>query len=162
MTHKIISNSTPLIALSKINRLHIIKELFGAITIPKAVYREVVSDSKGRAGKNEVASASWITTKEVKNKLAIELLAVNVDLGEAEAIALAKELDADLLLIDDKAGRKTAQSVGIPIAGTVGLLLRYFRANRDEFKMVLDELVAKGFRIGRKEYDKMLKLSESG
>jgi predicted nucleic acid-binding protein len=155
---KVVSNSTPLIALSKINRLIIIEELLGSIIIPDAVFNEVTSDKKGRAGRNEVLNAKWIKTKKVSNDMVVDFLSVNLDLGEAEAITLAKEIKADLILLDEKSGRKIAKSVGIPVIGTVGLLLRYYRGKKDDFKLALDELIAKGFRLSEEEYQKILEM----
>ena len=65
-----------------------------------------------------------------------------------------------MLLIDDRDGRKSAKSIGIPFTGTVGILLRYYRGDREEFKLVLDELIAKGFRLSKKEYEKILAQSK--
>lgn len=159
MIFKVVSNSTPLIALSQISRLNIIKELFGTIIIPDAVFIEVAADKKGRAGKDEVSIAKWIRTMKVSNPLAADFLSVNLDPGEAEAITLSKEITADLLLIDDKDGRKAAKSVDIPITGTVGLLLRYYKGKKEDFKLALDELIAKGFRLSEQEYEKFLMMA---
>jgi predicted nucleic acid-binding protein len=156
---KVVSNSTPLIALSQISRLNIIKELFGTIIIPDAVFIEVAADKKGRAGKDEVSLAKWIRTMKVSNPLAADFLSVDLDPGEAEAITLSKEINADLLLIDDKDGRKAAKSVDIPITGTVGLLLRYYKGKKEDFKLALDELIAKGFRLSVQEYEKFLMMA---
>ena len=159
MNFKVVSNSTPLIALSQVNRLYIIKELFGSIIIPDAVFVEVAADKKGRAGKDEVSIAKWIRTMKVSNPLAADFLSVNLDPGEAEAITLSKEIKANLLLIDDKDGRKAAKSVDIPITGTVGLLLRYYKGKKKDFKLSLDELIAKGFRLSEQEYEKFLMMA---
>lgn len=156
MNFKVVSNSTPLIALSKINRLNIIKELFGSIIIPDAVFSEITTDKKGRAGKTDVLNAKWIKKKTVTNKMVIDVLSVSLDMGESEAIALAKEIDADLILIDEKHARKLANSLDIPVTGTVGLLLRYYKGKKEDFKHALNELVAKGFRLSDREYKKML------
>lgn len=159
MTLKVVSNSTPLIALTKINRLNILQEIFGSIIIPEAVYIEVAEDKKSRAGSDEIASSDWIVTEKVTNRLAIDFLSINIDLGEAEAITLASEIKADLLLLDDRAGRKVAKSVGIPVTGTVGLLLRFYKGKPDEFKLALDKLIANGFRLSAREYNRVLKLA---
>jgi len=156
---KVVSNSTPLIALSQVNRLDIIRELFGSIIIPDAVFIEIAADKKGRAGKDEVSIAKWIQTMKVSSPLAADFLSVNLDPGEAEAITLSKEIKADLLLIDDKDGRKAAKSVDIPITGTVGLLLRYYKGKKEDFKLALDELIAKGFRLSEQEYEKFLMMA---
>lgn len=119
---KIVSNSTPLIALSRINELQLLRALFGAIIIPTAVYNEVVLEGAGRPGVKEVAGASWIKKREVQNLLAVSILRMDLDRGEAEAVVLAKELGADYLLVDEKKARRVARSSEIKIIGTVGIL----------------------------------------
>ena len=70
----VVSNSSPLIALAKIGKLHILKELFGEIIIPKAVWNEVVVKGKGKPGAEEVEKAEWIKVREVKDRLSVEVL----------------------------------------------------------------------------------------
>jgi predicted nucleic acid-binding protein len=160
MSLQVVSNSTPIIALAKIDRIEILRELFGIIVIPEAVRNEVADRGRKRAGSAEVMGHDWIVTKRVHNRTAVDFLLVSVDPGEAEAIALAKESDADLLLIDDRAGRRISESVGVAITGTIGVLLRYYRGNPRSFKRALDELMANGFRIGMAEYHKIVKLAK--
>jgi len=154
---RVVSNSTPLIALSRIKRFHLLRELFSEVRIPSAVYEEVVSAGDGRAGGLEVENAQWIIHHQVKNKDLVAFLRISLDAGEAEAIALAKEIDADLVLLDDNDGRNVAGSVGISFTGTIGILLRYYQGYPSEFKEALDELLAQGFRLSKTEYHKILK-----
>jgi len=156
----VVSNSTPLIALASIGRFPVLRELFTQVHIPQAVLSEVADDKKRRTGSREISAASWIQTVQVENIASVDFLRALVDQGEAESIVLSKELNADLLLIDDKDGRKIAESAGITCVGTVGLLLRYYRLNADEFKAALDELIAKGFRLAPKEYSKIVQLAQ--
>ena len=97
--------------------------------------------------------------KEVQQVTVVEFLKATVDAGEAEAIALAKEVSADLLVIDDRQGRRLAETVGIPCVGTVGILLRYYRGNPEAFAVAFDMLIAHGFRLGKDEYERILSLS---
>jgi predicted nucleic acid-binding protein len=69
-----------------------------------------------------VASAEWINVENVKNRIAVESLSIALDKGEAEAIVLAMEKDA-MLVINDGDGRRIADSLGLKITGTVGILL---------------------------------------
>jgi len=160
MTIKVVSNSTPLIALSRIGRFKLLKELFSEIIVPDAVFAEVVTSGKGRAGSKELENAQWINCQPVNNRDLITFLNISLDDGEAEAIALAKEISADLLLMDDGDGRSIAESVSISFTGTVGILLRYYQGNYADFKEALDELIAHGFRLGREEYKKILKQAQ--
>jgi len=153
---RVVSNSTPLTALSRIRRLHLLRELFSEVTIPAAVYDEVVIAGDGRAGGPEVENAQWIIHHQVKNKDLVAFLRISLDAGEAEAIALAKEINADLVLLDDNDGRNIAGSVGINFTGTIGILLRYYRGRSTDFKVALDELLAQGFRLSKIEYQKIL------
>ena len=117
-----VCNSTPLIALSRISRLELLSEYLGIVHIPPQVYDEVVTHGGDLFGAKEVASADWIKLKEVTNRIAVDSLSVSLDKGESEAIVLAKEMNL-LLVIDDRDGRKIAESLGLKITGTIGLLL---------------------------------------
>lgn len=113
----IVSNSSPLIVFSKINRLPLLKEMFGEVYIPKAVFDEV---TRGRKG-SEIVKNKWIKIKEVKDKEFAEYLSKILGKGEAEAIILAKECKSRLL-IDDAEGRKHAELLNLKFMGCLGLL----------------------------------------
>ncbi len=154
---KVISDSTPLIALSRINKLSLLKEYFGEVYIPQEVYEEVVTRGGNLFGAEEVASAEWIKVENVKNRIAVDALSIALDKGEAEAIVLASEKDG-MLILDEGDGRRTAESLGLKITGTVGLLLLAAADGKLEFKKALDELIAVGFRLSEKEYKRLLRL----
>jgi len=118
----VVSDSGPLIALSKINHLHILSEFFGEIIVPQAVWTEVVEKGKDRPGSKEVQEAKWILAKKVKNMLGIEALKHEIGIGESETIILAKELNADIVLIDDRIARGIAKSMGLNVAGTLAII----------------------------------------
>lgn len=156
MKLRVVSNSTPLIALARIRRFQVLQELFSEVNVPSAVYAEVVSAGEGRAGVAEVENAEWILKHQVRNIDLVDFLRIYLDAGEAEAIALAKEISADLVLLDDNDGRNIAGSIGINFTGTIGLLLRYYRGYPASFKDALDELLAQGFRLSKIEYQKII------
>jgi len=120
----IISNASPLIALSLIDRLYILKELWSEITIPNAVYKEVVLEGEGKPGAQSVVRAcnEWIITKEVKNYQEVQVLRAILDEGEAEVIALGQEMNADLLLLDNREPRLFAASANLKLIGTLGII----------------------------------------
>ena len=92
----IVSNTTPLIGLATIQRFELLKHLFGELYIAQAVYDEAVVAGREVGGaKREVSTANWIKTVRVKDRLAVEVLLDELDLGEAETIVLARELGAD-------------------------------------------------------------------
>lgn len=154
-----VSNSTPLIALSKINRLNLLKEYFHDVYIPEEVYDEVVRRGGELAGASEVASCNWIKVQQVKNRMAVETLSLTLDMGEAEAIVLSKEMDA-LLIIDDGDGRRTAELLGLKITGTVGILLLASQEQKLDLKRAMDDLRAVGFRLSDTEYERILSLRD--
>ena len=152
----VVSNSTPLIALSRINKFGLLREYFGEIHIPKEVFDEVVTRGGNLSGAEEAASAEWIKVGNVGNKIAVESLSITLDKGEAEAIVLAREKDA-LLIIDDGDGRRTAESLGLKITGTMGILLLAHEDGKLDLKTAIDDLMAAGFRLSEKEYKRILR-----
>lgn len=120
---KVIVNSTPLIALCKINRLELLKELYGEITIPEAVFLEVTA--KNDAVKRKLLeSGAWIHVQTISDNSDKRMYKAKLHDGEVEVMILAQEIKADLVIIDDNAARKTALYLGLPLTGTIGVLLR--------------------------------------
>ncbi len=105
----VVSNSSPLINLARIGKLTLLRELFGVLIVPDAVWQEVVVEGAGQPGADEVRSAAWIQRQAVMNTQLVQALQQDLDAGEAEAIALSLELGADLLLMDENLGRQTAR-----------------------------------------------------
>ncbi len=91
--------------------------------IANGVWDELNAKGKHWPGRNEVAAADWIIRHRVQNKTLVTALRRDIDRGEAETIALALELDSNLILLDEKEGRHQAQRLGLKIIGVVGLLL---------------------------------------
>jgi predicted nucleic acid-binding protein len=90
----VVADSTPLIALARIDRLNLLKELFGAVLIPEAVFQEVVTRGKERPGSEEVLKADWIKVKSPNDRAKVAFLLSDLDEGEAEALVLAEEVSA--------------------------------------------------------------------
>lgn len=128
---------------------------FGDISIPEAVYEEVTKNDL--KGSNEVKHADWIKVVEVEDHESI-IFSSTLDAGEAEAIALPIKQNADLILMDDLAGRRAATAYGIEVIGTLGLLKVLYQKGRIEnMKNVLDEIQKHGFWMSTDLYKKMLK-----
>ena len=121
----VVSNTTPLIGLASIDRFDLLRQLFGEIQIAQAVYGEAVTAGREVGGaKEEVSTATWIRTTVVQDRLAVEVLLDELDLGEAETIVLAREVNADLVLMDEKKGRRKVSQLGLQKIGTLGILLK--------------------------------------
>lgn len=99
---KVVSNTTPIISLLKLNKLYFLKQLYKEIYIPLAVFNEIEA-GKGKEFYKDLAQIDWINIIEVENKLAVKSF-LDLDSGEAEALVLASELNADLIIIDEKLG----------------------------------------------------------
>jgi predicted nucleic acid-binding protein len=154
----VVSDASPLINLARIGELDLLHRLYGALLIPDAVWREVVIKGAGQPGAEEVRAASWIKTRDVVNEHLVRALRQDLDAGEAEAIALALEVDADLLLMDERLGRETAQHLGVPYMGLIGVLIGakrngLIRAVRSRLAMLRDEA---NFRVSDALYARVL------
>ena len=123
MSKVVIADSSCLIGLSKIGRLEVLRDLFGEVFIPQAVYHEVVEKGAGKAGSDSVRVAKWIVCKSIDNQLAAKALHINhLRAGECEAMILAIESKADFVIIDDGNARKSALALELPVIGTVSIL----------------------------------------
>ncbi len=118
-----VSNSSPIMNLAAIGRLDVIKLKFGNVVIPDAVWRELVIDGKGKKGVEDIERVDWIKVQSVRDKALVKVLEKDLDNGESEAIALAVENNANVLLLDDKSARLIAANLGLNIIGIVGILI---------------------------------------
>lgn len=141
----VVSDSSPLITLAKLGRLDLLRQLFPSVFISAEVHAEIVTRGEGRAGAAEVAASPWIELRRIKDasSLSSAAEAFSLDLGEISTIILAKELSANLLLIDEAKARKVAAASGFQVVGCVGLLERlYFRSQirdlRGEFQRLAE------------------------
>lgn len=142
----IISDTSCLIALTKIEKLSLLKELFQEILITTAVYEEFGG-----------SLPNWILVTNVKDKHMQKELEKRLDRGEASSIALALEIDNSTLIIDEIKGRRIAQSFNINIIGTIGIILF-----ADKKGLISDvtgtilRLVNKGFRLSDNLINKII------
>lgn len=159
----VVSNSSVLIALSAIGRLELLPKKFTrGIIIPGAVWEEVVVTGHGLPGAKSVADASWINQQQVADITLVFTLRASLDKGEAEVIALAREIKADLLLLDEKSARNIARRFNYTVLGTVGLLI--WAKRQGLIQSLADDLEALqqkgGFRLGKNIYQ--YALSQAG
>ncbi len=160
ITKIVVSDTTAITHLAKIGALNILHQLYPTIYIPEAVYSELTSGGSHVPGAYEVESFPWIKTLRVKNIAEVESLGKTLDQGESEAITLANEIKADLLIIDERLGREKAESMGIKIVGIVGILLLAKKKNIIiKIEPYLEHLRCSGFRLSQQIYDKALNLA---
>ena len=142
----VVSDASPLVALSRVARLEILRQLYGRVVVPDAVHAELLAgEPEGGALRN----LTWLERRTVSDPTIVRELAPVLDAGEVEAIALALELKADVLLMDERRGRRAAHDRGLRVVGLLGALVD---AKGQEFlpsvAAILDELVERaGFRV---------------
>ena len=119
----IVSDTTPISELAKVELLDLLPQMFGKVVIPQGVFDELQIGQHPAA--SFVQNLAWLEVVTVNNQQVVEELqrSFNLDLGESEAIVLASELGASQLLIDEKAARKVAIARKLPLIGTVGILV---------------------------------------
>jgi len=147
---KVVVNSTPIIALSFVNKLSILKDLFDEVILPCSVFEEIAVAGKGKIGSKEVETADWLIILSPQQKEILPAFLLGLDKGELDVILLAREIGADLVLIDEKAGRKVAKALGLKVKGTLGLLLLAYRKgiiNKTEAENILGKLEKSFLRI---------------
>ena len=158
---KIVSDSSPIISCARAGKLHLIRDVYSKIIIPPAVYREIVIDGSGKPGDSELNSgiSVWLEIREPSLKSLVAILNRSLGEGESEAIALAKELDA-CLLIDEIKAMNEAKRREINILSTLIMLLEAKKLGTiSSVKSELDELLISGFRCSTALYEKILLLS---
>lgn len=146
-------DSSVIIALTKTGHLRLLKNLFQEIIIPQAVYEEICVKGKGLTGDRELAEVKTrgeVTVKEPEDRNMVAALIDPLGKGEAEAITLAIEINADILIMDDRLARRKAASMGIPIGGTLRVLRMMYDHklySLNEFVETLQTLKNVGFHI---------------
>lgn len=155
---KVVSNTTPIISLLKIDKLIVLKNLYGEIFIPHEVFNEL------EAGKNkeyytDLSKIAWIKVVKIKDEKSLSYF-LDLDKGEAETIILATELGADLTILDETLGRYHAKHAKLKITGTLGILLKAKKSGYiTELKPLLYELMDKGIWLSKNLIEKTLILA---
>jgi predicted nucleic acid-binding protein len=145
----VIADTSCLIALSKIEAIELLKELYEEVYITEEIALEFGE-----------SLPEWVRIENVKNKKYQQLLDLYLDLGEASAIALALEKIDVLLILDDLKGRKEAEKLGFRITGTLGILFKAKRVGLiTELKSYIEKLKAVGFRLSSKIEEDILRKS---
>ncbi len=154
----ILSDTSPVSALFRLGKLDLLRDLYGVVLIPPAVFAELLNLSVFGYDLDPLTTASWLKVTVPKDQMLVGQLCRDLDIGEAEAIALAKELGAHLLIIDEKQGRQIAQSMDLPIIGLLGVLLAGKKAGLvDTLSPLLQRLGDIGFYISNRLTGEVLK-----
>lgn len=155
---KIVSNTSPIINLAMIGELDLIQKLYVTIYIPQAVFDEIVIKGIGQAGAEQIKNSAWIKVQPIQNSLLVKSLSLQLDKGESEAITLAIEMSASLILLDEKRGRNIANQFNLRPFGLLGMLIQAKKTGLvPAIKPLIDRLRNHaGFWIDNKLYQTVL------
>ena len=117
---KVVVNTTPLIALAGIGQIELLRKLYGKVYIPGAVMDEIESEP----ARSQVMNAEWIVKRTITHPEQKALYKARLHAGEVEVMILALEESADLVIMDDNTAKKTAKFIGLPVTGTLGILVK--------------------------------------
>ena len=159
MTRLVVADTGPLIGLARVDKLDLLRRLYGRVVVPPAVREELGIDS-GHPGANVLSAAfkeRWITVQRSRDLVVATELTGLLDPGEAQAIALAEQWAARFLLIDDAKGRKLAHRRGVPVIGVAGVLLAAkSKGILALVAPVLGDLSSAGYRLSSRLLDGVL------
>ena len=148
----VVSNSSPLIALARIQRLDLVPGIFESVLIPPAVAREIAPSIP--------VLSTWLRIQAPSVLPPAPLLRRRLGAGERQALALAIELRADWIILDDLPARRSAQAAGLNVIGTLGMLVAAKRAGLlQSIRPELDALVRTSFFLSPQLYDELLRLA---
>ena len=148
MSGPVVSNAGPLMALAKLNLLHLLKELYGRVHFALSVYEETVIEGVRQgyedAGRlrSFLGQMRWRPQQVGSAEMPAELLEAHLDRGERDTLALAISLNSTLVLMDETAGRQSVREQGLAVRGTLGVLIEAYRQeliSADQLRLYLGE-----------------------
>ncbi len=161
---RVVSNTSPVLNLAIIGQLTLLRQQFGEIQIPQAVLDElqISKDLPGSQSVRQAVKEGWIKVVPISEQTLAQVVGRDLDRGEAESIALALQLKSDLILLDERDGRKVAKSVGLTVTGLFGILLTARRTGKlASLRQAIDDLREKaGFRINPNLFSELQSLPE--
>jgi predicted nucleic acid-binding protein len=154
---KVVTNTSPLILLAKIERLDLLGQLYETVLVPSSVYDEIRIRSGRETEKAQTLIQSNVFHLRRATADMVNSLPVDLGRGERETIALAIETDAGLVVIDDQEGRRIARNRGLRVTGTIGILVEAReRGLIASIRKELDHLVEAGLWLSEAFYHRIL------
>jgi predicted nucleic acid-binding protein len=141
----VVADTSPLLNLALIDRVDLLEQQFSGITAPEQVWTELSEGEDGLDALRALRESGFLTVVPVERSDLFVEIVHELDLGETAAICYAVESDADLLLIDEREGRRVARRHGLSVTGVVGVLLREAKQGALDIEAELDALREAGF-----------------
>ncbi|MBB6645375.1 DUF3368 domain-containing protein [Halobellus ruber] len=152
----VVSNTSPLLNLALIDRLDLLRTQFSAVTVPRRVWDELTEGEDGLDALRELRDDDFLTIVEVERSDLFVEVSHELDLGETAAICYAVEHGADLVLLDERDGRRVARRHDLEVTGVIGILLRGAKIDSVDLEQELDALREAGFWISDDLYSRAL------
>lgn len=143
----VIADTSCFILLDKINQIDLLRKVFGSVTTTEIIANEFTKPLP-----------SWVSIQTGTNQKYAQLLEIEIDKGEASAIALALEKDFPLLILDDAKARKLASRIGLDFTGTLGIFLKAKDLGIiSNVRQLLEEIQRTNFRFSEKVMSEILR-----
>ncbi|MEF8826960.1 MAG: DUF3368 domain-containing protein [Halapricum sp.] len=155
---RVVSNTSPLLNLALIDRLDLLETQFSTVSVPEQVWSELVAGDAGTDELTRIRDRGVLDVVTVEESELYREFRRELDRGEAAALAYALEIDATLLLLDEREARAAADRHDLPRTGAIGILLRGARNGSVDLREELDALRAAGFWISDDLYERALDL----
>jgi uncharacterized protein len=163
---RIVSNTSTVLNLAIIGHLDLLRQQMDLVWVPPAVISELRVDTEmpGAAVVRQALQDGWLQVQPVKDLMLVTVLQRELDHGESEAIALALQMQADWLLLDERDGRRVAKSLSIKVTGVLGVLLRARREHQISSlaEAIMQLRLQAGFRIAPELESEILRQVEDG
>ena len=157
----VVADTSSLNYLLRMGRIELLQTLYGEVILPHAVREEMSALGASPVVRSWAARLPvWVNVMSVSR--IDQTLPRKLGAGEREAISLALEIAADVVLMDDQPGRVAAEDRGLFVSGTLSVLLQASRLSLIDFELALVQLKRLGFRMSEAVESTMRKLSKSG
>jgi len=152
----VVSDTSPLLNLALIERLDLLRTQFSDVTVPRSVWDELTEGKEGLEALRELRDDDFLSIVEVERSDLFVEVCHELDLGETAAICYAVEHGADLVLLDERDGRRVARRHDLEVTGVIGILLRGAKTDEVDLEHELDTLREAGFWISDDLYSRAL------
>ena len=154
----VVSDTSPILNLSRIGRLDLLPRLYQRVLVPPAVASELTASAEDLPSAPNLLALPWLSVENVIDISRVRALRTELDAGEAETIVLALERNASLLLVDERRGRRIASTAGLRVMGLLGVVAAAKQAGLIEAaKPVIDDLIHQArFWVAKSLYDEVL------
>jgi hypothetical protein len=156
----VVSDTSPIRALEFLGILPVLGKMYGSVVVPPTVQSELESP-RPRFAPIDLRRFDFIEVRAPRDVNQVKFFLQSLDLGESEALALAMEIGAEAVLVDESAGRQAATQHGIPWLGTIGILLQAKSDGRlEQIRPLVDRLINElGFFVSDELRQRVLKLA---